>query len=84
MPLTPSADEPMRLTGGQRALWVALMAVIRSSPNQVRASVHAQNAIEAMIVDELNKAEQQPQEWIDGMNEMQEQLKKFFASEYGD
>jgi hypothetical protein len=76
-------QEEMRLTGEIRALYVALMAVIQSHPSPKKAANTARNAIEAEIVQEMNKPGQ-PEGWVDGQHDLQKLLNEILNDKYPD
>lgn len=76
-------QEEMRLSGEIRALYIALMAVIASHPSPKKAATTARNAIEAEIVQEMNKPGQ-PESWVDGQHDLQKRLNDIFQEKYPD
>lgn len=63
----------LRDTGGQRALYVALIAAIEAHPRPARAARAAHSAIERELVSQLNQRGA-PQPWLDALLEMQNRL----------
>ena len=71
----------LRDSGGERALYVALVAVIESHPDQRRAARTASNAIESLIVEMLHKPGT-PEHWLEGMQECQRLWAQIVADKY--
>ena len=60
----------LRDAGEQRALYIALIAVIDSHHDPRRAAIDASSAIESLIVEMMHKPGT-PEHWLEGMHECQ-------------
>ena len=76
-------DLPKELndSGAQRALYIALIAVIDAHHDSKRAAKTATNAIESLIVETINKPGT-PEHWLAGMQDLQRLWSQIVAGKY--
>lgn len=66
-------DTELRDSGGQRALYLALIAVLESHPQPARAKSRALAAIEIELVPLLHRRDT-PAAWLEAFQDMQGRL----------
>ena len=76
-------DLPKELndSGGQRALYIALIVVIDAHHDSKQAAKTATNAIESLIVETINKPGT-PEHWLAGMQDLQRLWSQIVADKY--
>jgi hypothetical protein len=75
--------DELKDSGGQRALYTALLGALRASDDPSRASKSALQAVERELVELLNTP-QQFAAWLPAFQDMHEQLKKYLRAEFGE